>query len=922
MANIVEIVIKAVDQTSKGLSAPITNLASLEKVLNKVSPAALAVAGAVVGGFTAMVGSSINLADETSKLAQKLGMSTESLSTLGYAADLSGVSSEGLQTSLRKLNLSIVEGASQAGTMRQSYEAMGISLRTTDGSLRLTDEVMMEVSDRFAGMEDGAVKTKLAVELFGKTGADMIPMLNGGSQGLKQLQDEARGFGLEIGGASAKAAEEFNDNITRLKGALVGVANQVAVQVLPTLVGLSKEFVEAVSHSDLLKGAVEALGFTFKVFYAGLLSVWELFSMVGGSIGKLLAAAFEAATGNLSAATDILLQMVDDVEARLTNAKLKLADLFVPDPARAITAAQSSGKRISQAFIDAVDPKKLADSQMKLAQARADAEGQVSKAAADLELKLTEISYQQRTISMEEFYSRKKALSEESAQAEIDAQGQALDAIAAKLKDTPKDSPEQNDLAADHEKAVAKVITMSLKMKGDLAEIEKERVADVEKANNERITIEQDTASEITRLVEEEAASARKIGDELTLSKLKGVAQLFEAERQGYEQRRQQIDDLHLAEEADMESRLELQRQYFDRLHEIHAQALDARAELEEAQRTGNLEAAQAALDSEGGQRLADFQGRQAMVNEYVSMHNEAHRTMFSYMAEVAQSAYQGISSNITAAIMGTKSWGQAFAAIGQMMIETLVRLMVQRVAAFAMEQGLAMAGRALGLTMAKTSAVAAAGLAASWAPAATLATIATLGSAAGLGSLVIPMVSANTAFATAAATVGAVGAAHGGLDNVPDESTYLLQRGERVLSPRQNQDLTRFIQETKTFINDSASDHVRESVSSSSIDRQSMTSLLRESVAERLQSSSTVKGPSFVVAPSVMERSVAASVHRGTPEVDLLSRGESSAGPDARSQSLTVVINQTLDGEILSKTIYRGTRDGTIQVHPNGVSA
>ena len=139
MANIVEIVIKAVDQTSKGLSAPITNLASLEKVLNKVSPAALAVAGAVVGGFTAMVGSSINLADETSKLAQKLGMSTESLSTLGYAADLSGVSSEGLQTSLRKLNLSIVEGASQAGTMRQSYEAMGISLRTTDGSLRLTD---------------------------------------------------------------------------------------------------------------------------------------------------------------------------------------------------------------------------------------------------------------------------------------------------------------------------------------------------------------------------------------------------------------------------------------------------------------------------------------------------------------------------------------------------------------------------------------------------------------------------------------------------------------------------------------------------------------------------------------------------------------------------------------------------------------
>lgn len=45
-----------------------------------------------------------------------------------------------------------------------------------------------------------------------------------------------------------------------------------------------------------------------------------------------------------------------------------------------------------------------------------------------------------------------------------------------------------------------------------------------------------------------------------------------------------------------------------------------------------------------------------------------------------------------------------------------------------------------------------------------------------------------------AAFGAGVVGVAHGGLDNVPAESTYLLDKGERVLSPRQNRDLTDFM--------------------------------------------------------------------------------------------------------------------------------
>jgi hypothetical protein len=69
-------------------------------------------------------------------------------------------------------------------------------------------------------MKDGANKTAIAVELFGRSGANLIPLLNGGARALSDATDEATRFGLIVSTEAGRAAEQLNDNLTRL-GAVV-----------------------------------------------------------------------------------------------------------------------------------------------------------------------------------------------------------------------------------------------------------------------------------------------------------------------------------------------------------------------------------------------------------------------------------------------------------------------------------------------------------------------------------------------------------------------------------------------------------------------------------------------------------------------------------------------------------------------------
>lgn len=222
-----------------GMAKANSGLAKFSKAA-KIGFAAVAVAAtaatAAGAALAVAVKGAIDNADELSKTAQKVGVTTEALSRLKYAADLSDVSLQQLSTGLGKLTVGMSQIAQGAGGQAKvAFDALGISALTSTGQLRASDEVFADVAERFARMEDGATKTALAIALFGKSGAQLIPMLNTGKAGLADLAAEADRLGITLDTNTGKAAEQFNDSITRMQATFQGVINKVMEGALPAL---------------------------------------------------------------------------------------------------------------------------------------------------------------------------------------------------------------------------------------------------------------------------------------------------------------------------------------------------------------------------------------------------------------------------------------------------------------------------------------------------------------------------------------------------------------------------------------------------------------------------------------------------------------------------------------------------------------
>lgn len=234
-----EVRLRAVDQTRAAFQSVESQLGRLRTSAVSVQTAlgALGVVGAGAA-FAGLVRNSLSAADGLNKLSQRSGIAVETLSELQYAAKLSDVSSEALGISLRTLAKNIDGNA-------EGFARLGVESRNTDGTLRKTDQVLLDIADKFANLEDGAGKAALAQELLGRSGTDLIPLLNQGRAGLAAYADEARRAGLVISGETAKAAEEFNDNMTRLRSNAEGLAQVFASELVVPLARLTTQLLDA-----------------------------------------------------------------------------------------------------------------------------------------------------------------------------------------------------------------------------------------------------------------------------------------------------------------------------------------------------------------------------------------------------------------------------------------------------------------------------------------------------------------------------------------------------------------------------------------------------------------------------------------------------------------------------------------------------
>jgi hypothetical protein len=206
-----------------------------------VAFAALGIAGAAA--TAKLVKASIDNADALLEQSQAYGVTVETLSAYQLGLEQAGASSTEFATGLKGL-------ANAVDADAEAFKRLQISTKDAQGALKSSDQLLGEIADRFASMEDGITKTALAQDLFGKSGVKLIPFLNEGADGLKAMREEAERLGLVISTETAEAADEFNDSLATMKGVIKGAGNEIAAALLPKMA----EFTALISDPEVQEG--------------------------------------------------------------------------------------------------------------------------------------------------------------------------------------------------------------------------------------------------------------------------------------------------------------------------------------------------------------------------------------------------------------------------------------------------------------------------------------------------------------------------------------------------------------------------------------------------------------------------------------------------------------------------------------------
>lgn len=253
--------ITARDMTAAAFGMAQRRMASFGRSVESISTTFKALAGsaallAVGNAFK----TAVDRMDEMGKAAQRVGVGVDALSRLSVAARLSGVSIEDLGSAMGALNRNIaaIAGGDTKSDAARAFRALGISVRDAAGNVKNAQQVMTEMADRFARMQDGAGKSALTFATLGKGSATLIPMLNGGAAAMREMTREAERTGQAFNEDAAKNAGILNDNIQTLWMRAEGFSNLLAQKVIPDLIDWSDRLLQVADSSGLAGAAMGA----------------------------------------------------------------------------------------------------------------------------------------------------------------------------------------------------------------------------------------------------------------------------------------------------------------------------------------------------------------------------------------------------------------------------------------------------------------------------------------------------------------------------------------------------------------------------------------------------------------------------------------------------------------------------------------
>lgn len=313
-----EILIKAQDEataTLKKVQGSVSGLGEKAAAMGK----AIAVAGVAAGAaVTAFAASSLKdfseVGDAVEKMSKRTGFAAESVSALRVAADASGTSIESIEGAIKKMSIGFASIGEEGSVMAEVLSANNMEW---EEMAQLAPADMFEkLGNMIGAIEDPIMRTNAAVEVFGKSGTDLIPMFEGGAFSMEQWSEQAKKLGVSFDDLSAAKAAALNDAIGKLSAAWQGLKLRIGGELAPVITDLIENRIVPLAEKII------AAAPTIEQMRAGFANLMDSF--------RNAMTEFEARTGLISQVQEGFAKIWAVVQEELVPALLKLWEAVKP----------------------------------------------------------------------------------------------------------------------------------------------------------------------------------------------------------------------------------------------------------------------------------------------------------------------------------------------------------------------------------------------------------------------------------------------------------------------------------------------------------------------------------------------------------------------------------------------------------------
>lgn len=209
-------------------------------------------AAAAGAGLMKLSSSSAATADNVDKMSQKIGISRQAYQELDFVMSQSGASVDSLQMGMKSL-ISAMDGASSGTASNvEQFEKLGIYVTDANGNLRNSEDVMWETMSALQSLENKTEKARLANELFGRSGSELMPLLNGEAGSIEEMRTQAHELGLVLDDETIDAGVSLTDTLDQMKRSIGAVVTKLGASLMPIFEKFAKYIISIMPKIDKL----------------------------------------------------------------------------------------------------------------------------------------------------------------------------------------------------------------------------------------------------------------------------------------------------------------------------------------------------------------------------------------------------------------------------------------------------------------------------------------------------------------------------------------------------------------------------------------------------------------------------------------------------------------------------------------------